>query len=269
MKLQSVVYPLVSTALTAVSVHAIPNKSGLLPRAPSLDAPLSPGWRVAGPCMVKNSATWLTGVTIFLNGISYGTTFNTPEECTGYCDILHNDNAQNVYAAVGGFPGGYGCTCGPIDKYNQVLATRAYDDECNTPCPRNPDLACGREDRMQIYTRTPPPTPRLWRVASACSVDNASRVIEGARVFGLPNNSPSACTALCGSTTYSENGVNKWYSWAGVENGNECHCGKGWKNGVEPPSAPTYDCATPCTGDPTDPNGCGGSWRIQVFTSEQ
>ena len=259
MKPQSIVYTLVSTALTAVNVHAIPSMSGLLPRAPSLNAPLAPGWRVAGPCMVKNNATKLNGIQWFIG-------YNTPEACTTYCGNP-NDDPPHMYAAVGVYP--EGCACGLIDEYNQVLATRAYDDECNMPCPHDPDLACGRGDRVQLYTRAPPPTPRLWKLASACSVDNASRVLDNVRVFGLPDNSPSACTSLCGSTTYSENGVDKRYTWAGVENGNECHCGKGWKDGVEPPSAPTYECATPCTGDPTDPNGCGGSWRIQVFTNEQ
>ena len=261
MKPQSIVYTLVSIALTAVNVHAIPNKSKLLSRGPSLDAPLAPGWRVAGPCMIKNNATRL-------NGIQWSAGLNSPEFCTNYCADPYDDPPY-YYAAVGGSAYADGCTCGLIDQYNPVLATLAYDDECNVPCSHDPDLACGREDRVQLYTRAPPPTVPLWRVASPCSVDNASRVLENVRVFGLPDNSPWVCTSVCGSTTYSENGMDKRYTWAGVENGNECHCGSGWKDGVEPPSAPTYECATPCTGNPTDPNGCGGSWRIQVFTTEQ
>jgi len=124
---------------------------------------------------------------------------------------------------------------------------------------------------VQIYTRSPPPTPALpggRGVVSACSVDNASRVLEGHRLFSLPVDSPAFCASWCEHTTYSENGVDKKYNWAGVENGDECICGTGWKNGIGPPSAPTYDCATPCPENPTDSNGCGGSWRIQVFRYE-
>jgi len=164
-----------------------------------------------------------------------------------------------------------GCYCGFDSDYNQVLARSAFVHESDTPCAGDSNLACGRGDRVQIYTRSPPPTPALpggWGVASACSVDNASRVLEGHRLFSLPVNSPAFCASWCEHTTYSENGVDRKYNWAGVENGDECICGKGWKNGIGPPSAPTYDCATPCPENPTDPNGCGGSWRIRVFGYE-
>jgi len=145
--------------------------------------------------------------------------------------------------------GSGGCHCGFDDDYNQVLARGEFLHECDTPCPGNSNLACGRGDRVQIYTRSPPPTPPLpggWSTVSACSVDDASRVLEGHRLFSLPVNSPASCTSWCEHTTYSENGVNKVYTWAGVENGDECICGTGWKGGIEPPSAPTYDCATAC-----------------------
>ena len=261
MKLQPIVYTVVSTALAASSVQALPTESQSPP--PVLYAPLASGWHVAGPCMVLNDAS-------NLNGVQWDIVYNTPEACTTYCSTAPtNYPPQYTYAAVGGAP--WGCFCGFDSDYNQVLARRAFDYECDTPCAGDPNLACGRVNRVQVYTRSPPPTPALpygWSVVSACSVDSASRVLEGDRLFSLSNNSPEYCASLCESKTYSENGENKKYTWAGVENGNECHCGKGWKGGYEPPSAPTYDCATPCTGKPTDPNGCGGSWRIQVFKYE-
>ena len=266
MKPQSIVYTVVSTALSAAIVQALPNKSSLLARTPpSLYAPLAPDWHVAGPCMVLNDAS-------NLNGVQWDIVYNTPKACTTYCSTAPTDDPPHyTYAAVGGAP--YGCYCGFDSDYNQVLARRAYDNECDSPCAGDSTLACGRGDRVQVYTLSPPPTPELpygWSVASACSVDDASRVLDGDRLFSLDyDNTPAYCANLCASTTYSDGGKDYPYSWAGVENGNECHCGKGWKGGYAPPSAPTYDCATPCTGDPTDPNGCGGSWRIQVFTNEQ
>jgi len=248
-----------------VNVHAVPNPPPSPP--PSLYAPLAPGWRVAGPCMVLSDET-------NLNGMQGQMQYLTPEKCTAYCSTAPTDYPPHfTYAAVGGGPNGpFICYCGFDSDYNQVLARRAFDYECDNPCPGDYTLACGRPDRVQVYTSSPPPTPKLpygWKVASACSVDNADRVLEGDRLFSLDyNNTPEYCASLCASTTYSENGEDKPYTWAGVENGKECHCGKGWKGGYEPPSAPTYDCATPCTGAPTDPNGCGGDWRIQVFTNE-
>jgi hypothetical protein len=264
MKLQAILYIFVSTALTAVNVHALPSKSNLLSRtSPSLNAPLAPDWRVAGPCMILNNAS-------DLNGVRWSIGTNTPERCTAYCNTAPTDNPPHyTYAAVGGDP--TGCYCGFDSDYNQVLSTRAFDDECDASCAGDSSLACGRGDRVQVYTRSPPPTPALpygWSVASACSVDDASRVLQGDSLFSLSNNTPANCASWCASQTYSEGGVNKPFTWAGVENGNECHCGHGWKGGVVPPSAPTYDCATPCTGNPTDPDGCGGSWRIQVFTNQ-
>ena len=266
MKFQSIAYTAVSTALSAAIVRALPNKSDLLSRTPpSLYAPLAPDWRVAGPCMFLNDYS-------DLNGVQWDIQYNTPEACTTYCSTAPTDDPPHyTYAAVGGAP--YGCYCGFGSDYNQVLARRAYDEECTDPCAGDATLACGRADRVQVYTRAPPvPPPALpygWRVASACSVDSAARVLEGNRLFSADyDNTPASCAALCARTTYSSGGVDHAYSWAGVENGNECHCGHGWKGGYAPPTAPTYDCATPCTGDPTDPNGCGGSWRIQVFTNE-
>jgi len=163
---------------------------------------------------------------------------------------------------------GGGCYCGFDNDYNQVLANSAYVYECDTPCAGDSNLACGRGDRVQIYTCSPPPTPIVpsnWVVVSACSVDDVSRVLEGHQLFILPSNSPAVCVAWCENTETSENGMSKRYSWAGVENGDECICGTGWKDGIVPPSAPTYECAMPCRGNPTEPNGCGGGWRIQVF----
>jgi hypothetical protein len=221
--------------------------------SPTLNAPLAPGWSVAGPCMILNDAS-------NLNGVRWETVLNTPEHCTAYCNTAPTDDPPHyTYAAVGG--NAFGCYCGWDSDYNPVLATRAYDSECNEPCAGDPTKSCGRWDRVQVYTRTPwspPALPVGWAVESSCAVDNPLRVLESVVVTQLSNNTPSDCASYCQT-------LGPQYTFAGVEYSNECHCGTGWKGGVVAPSAPTYDCTMPCTGAPTDPNGCGGSWRIQVY----
>lgn len=195
-----------------------------------------------------------------LNGVRWSIGANTPERCTAYCQTAPTDDPPHyTYAAVGG--DATGCYCGFDTDFNPVLARRAYDSECSLSCAGDASKACGRWDRVQVYTRTPwsPPTlPAGWTVESPCAIDNASRVLQSVVVTQLANNTASNCAAYCQSKGSK-------YTMAGVEYSNECHCGTGWKGGVAAPSAPTYDCTMPCTGNPTDPNGCGGSWRIQVY----
>ncbi|EIN04664.1 hypothetical protein PUNSTDRAFT_20976, partial [Punctularia strigosozonata HHB-11173 SS5] len=54
------------------------------------------------------------------------------------------------------------------------------------------------------------------------------------------------------------------YDYAGVEFGDECHCGTGYANGAMPQGAPASDCDVACAGNGSET--CGGSWRIQVST---
>ena len=168
MKFQPIIYTVVSTALAASTVQALPNESQSPP--PSLYAPLAPGWRVAGPCMVLNDASNLSGV-------QGDIVYNTPEACTTYCSTAPtNYPPQYTYAAVGGAP--WGCFCGFDSDYNQVLARRAFDYECDTPCAGDPNLACGRGNRVQLYTRSPPPRARCpgGGVSSARAASIAPRV---------------------------------------------------------------------------------------------
>ena len=269
MKFQSIVYTVLSTTLTATSVRALPNKADLPARTtPSLDAPLAPSWYVVGKCMILDDATDLNGVQNYVE-------YNTPEACTKYCESKPDYPPYYTYAAVGGSP--YGCYCGYESDYKATDAKPAYyDDECNTPCPGDYNLACGAKDRVQVYARPPPPppvyprttppTPKLpygWKVVSACSDDANHYGLEGDYLVTLDDNTPYKCSSLCESTTYYEDGVYKTYTYSGVENGNECHCGKGWKGGAD---VDVYQCSTPCPGDATE--YCGAYYKIQVYTKE-
>ncbi|GJE88427.1 WSC-domain-containing protein [Phanerochaete sordida] len=108
-----------------------------------------------------------------------------------------------------------------------------------------------------LKARDTPPLPPNWALASACSQDDGSRLLLSDVIADLPNNTPNNCIQHC-----TDNG----YDYAGVENGNECHCGSGFVSGATTDA--TYgltaaSCATPCAGDASQT--CGGAWLIQLY----
>lgn len=96
-----------------------------------------------------------------------------------------------------------------------------------------------------------PTVPLNWTTLSLCAVDNPARIIAGDITTQAVNNTPAACIVSCAA---------QGFGYAGVEFGNECHCGTGLADVIE--AAPAEDCNVPCAGNDTLP--CGGSWRIQV-----
>ena len=97
-----------------------------------------------------------------------------------------------------------------------------------------------------------PSIPLSWTTVSACAVDVPSRVIANDVTTQYFNdNTPTTCVARCDLENYV---------YAGVEYGNECHCGTGLVGTLT--DAPLTDCDMSCTGDPDE--SCGGSFRIQV-----
>ena len=96
-----------------------------------------------------------------------------------------------------------------------------------------------------------PTIPLNWTTLAACAVDDAARVIAGDMTSVSATNTPGACVSACAAAGFG---------YAGVEFGDECHCGTGLDEALV--QAPLTDCNMACTGDPT--LSCGGSWRIQV-----
>lgn len=97
----------------------------------------------------------------------------------------------------------------------------------------------------------PGPIPLNWSTQYACAVDVPSRVISGVVTTVSSNVTAASCVEQCDAQNYI---------YAGVENGNECHCGTGLAG--TPQIASTGDCNAACTGD--QDLSCGGAWRIQV-----
>ncbi|KAI0684331.1 hypothetical protein C8Q76DRAFT_687086 [Earliella scabrosa] len=95
--------------------------------------------------------------------------------------------------------------------------------------------------------------PLNWTTLSTCAVDNPSRILAQDITTQVANNTPAGCVAACSA---------QGFGYAGVEFGNECHCGTGLADVIE--DAPDAECSIACAGD--DTLACGGSWRIQLYT---
>ncbi|TFK85884.1 WSC-domain-containing protein [Polyporus arcularius HHB13444] len=103
------------------------------------------------------------------------------------------------------------------------------------------------------HTFATPFVPLNWTTLSSCAVDNADRIIADDITTQTADNTPASCVESCAGLGFG---------YAGVEFGNECHCGTGIDDALE--SAPDSDCNVACVGDAT--LSCGGAWRIQVYT---
>ncbi|KAH7098709.1 hypothetical protein BKA62DRAFT_810187, partial [Auriculariales sp. MPI-PUGE-AT-0066] len=180
---------------------------------------------------------------------------NTPEKCAARC-------AQDGYgyAAV---RMGVECFC---SRQQPKIASKS-EKQCNYACPGNSRLTCGSFGTSQVYVnfsvagkRAPKVgAPRLqngWSVAFKCIVDPTvgEKYLKGTDVFELKNNSPLACTTLCGQ---------KGYDLAGVEYSNECMCGHDWKGASRPATRPASECYMACSGDKS--LTCGAGNRVQFY----
>ena len=101
------------------------------------------------------------------------------------------------------------------------------------------------------YAFAAAPIPLSWTTLASCAVDNPERIIAGDITTQSANNTPAACIESCAA---------QGFGYAGVEFGNECHCGTGLNDALQ--DAPDSDCNVACAGNST--LACGGSWRIQV-----
>ena len=100
------------------------------------------------------------------------------------------------------------------------------------------------------------PIPLSWTTLASCAVDNPERIIAGDITTQSANNTPAACIESCAA---------QGFGYAGVEFGNECHCGTGLA--AAPEQVDVSECSTPCSGD--FGLSCGGAWRIQVCLARQ
>ncbi|KAI0677771.1 hypothetical protein C8Q78DRAFT_1066218 [Trametes maxima] len=106
---------------------------------------------------------------------------------------------------------------------------------------------------LGVHSFRPQTIPLNWTTLSVCAVDNPARILAGDVTTQVANNTAASCVASCAA---------EGFGYAGVEFGNECHCGTGLADSLQ--TAPATDCNMACTGD--GDFACGGAWRIQVYS---
>ncbi|EJD54503.1 hypothetical protein AURDEDRAFT_179648, partial [Auricularia subglabra TFB-10046 SS5] len=222
-------------------------------RAPSLPS----GWSIKSSCTTDHAKERVfssSGKLSLQRNVLLGK--NTPKACLTLC-------AKNGYGYAA-LRLGTECWCG---SSSPKIRSRSKKD-CDRPCSGDLKTMCGGHTASTVYQhsklkgkkpKASTSKPKLasgWSVAASCVNDPTlgENLLQSTKVFELQNNTPFACTTLCRS---------KGYKLAGVEYGNECMCGKGYKNGKKPSSKSSSECNYACTGDSR--LTCGAGHRVQLY----
>ncbi|KAJ3558447.1 hypothetical protein NM688_g924 [Phlebia brevispora] len=217
--------------------------AGSTPAPEYVPAPLPAGWWSPVPCSEDD------GSRLFENALTTVLANNTPSACIEYCDALQYDFAGVEYSSR--------CFCGTDFTNDTPQNTIADPSNCYLPCTGDPEYTCGGNWYVQLYERTKPQVtfPPEWDIEMACAIDVPTRIITDDTTFVFANNTPTACMEYCD---------NQGYTFAGVEYGDECHCGTGVVAEAQESNS-TVDCMIPCAG--SNHYYCGGYWKMQVYSS--
>jgi len=158
---------------------------------------------------------------------------NSPAVCAAACK-----QARYKYAGV---ENGNQCFCG-----NMLPPQEIGDVNCNKDCNGSVRHTCGGYWTLEVYDSNLKLKQNFARVG--CFQDKGQRQLGTTRLI-FPMNSPAVCIAAC-----RENG----YKYAGVENGDECHCG----NLLPSKRISDSKCNKRCNG--VD-RSCGAAWILEVF----
>lgn len=166
----------------------------------------------------------------------------TEEKCVKRC--------SNLGYTFAGLKSGDRCHCGYA--LSPVTATSA----CNKPCNGASGERCGGSHSFDIFTNgLAPPTMKNWTILGCYSEDEDSRTLAGHHSISDHRNTVGHCIGIC---------KKKGFSFAGVESGNECHCGNEVNRKATPTPALKF-CNTPCTGNKTEM--CGGDNSLNLYSS--
>ncbi|TFK96355.1 WSC domain-containing protein [Pterulicium gracile] len=170
-------------------------------------------------------------------------------------DCIHECNRHGYTYA--GIENGIECYC---DWKMRANPTPVPQSDCYMACPgNNGATTCGGPGRMQIFARSPAfPAPYadprgnghfLW----GCYTDTiGSRTLPSFILLLSYDMTVRRCTMQCQQAGF-------WYS--GMENGNECYCGKA----INPTGQRVAlgECDMACTGATGE--NCGGANRILIY----
>lgn len=208
------------------------------PTSPPIPAPIPTDWQATHACAQDTAGR------ILRNDNIATLTDNTPADCIARCTSL-----SYCYAGV---EFGDECHCG-TGYVGTPTDTNVTD--CSIRCTGDEDYTCGGSWCIQLYEgpvpveQFPPGFESAW---GPCAFDSPARDFLDDQITLLSNNTPATCAWFC---------YNGGFTFAGVENGNECHCSTGL-NGGPPIQAP--NCVTPCPGN--NELICGGPWGLEIWT---
>ncbi|KAK0449009.1 uncharacterized protein EV420DRAFT_787296 [Desarmillaria tabescens] len=193
----------------------------------------------------------------------------TIETCTSACFSSGYQFAGTEYSAQ--------CFCGS-SIVNGGAPTAS--DECTMTCAGNSSQFCGGPNRLNVYNYTgtdlPPINngggnagggqavavfpvltglPGSWSY-NACWVDNAHGRIFETEIGADANLTVQSCIASC---------IDRNFTVAGMEFGQECYCGDRLVNGAT--LAAESDCSMSCTGNSTE--ACGAGNRLSVYSTTE
>jgi hypothetical protein len=184
-----------------------------------------------------------------LDGANYYSDYMSANLCLPWC------KAKGF--AFGGMSGRQ-CRCGNTSP--SIVVARST---CALPCTGNSTQTCGSTSgyadvwsAASVFAANSYTTPDN-KGYMGCWTDGSARLLTGS-VFTSNTLTPATCAANCAANKYT---------FAGVQNGNECRCG----NALDPKTtyyrAGENECPKACTGDASAK--CGGSYRYNVYATKE
>ena len=156
-------------------------------------------------------------------------------------------NCANAGYTIAGVEFGGECYCDHTVGNNHGLAPDG-NTGCDMACTGNAGETCGGPNRLNAYASGPG-----W-VQLGCYTDQPYQ-----RTLANDLSPASGLTVeYCLSTCHAAG-----YAYAGVEYGQECHCGNGFDNGGGPAPDGSAGCSFTCAGNSGEI--CGGSQRLSMY----
>eukprot|EP00752_Nemacystus_decipiens_P012472 g11046.t1 len=188
---------------------------------------------------------------------------NTPENCEASCGSGY---------AYFGVQYGRECFCGRQgEEYNKHGESAGG---CNMDCTGDRSTTCGGRHAIEVFsiggalpatpapvtpapvaqpTVTPTTPPGMPPGYLGCWRDKRERIFASGPTR-TSDNTPERCQATCSE-----------YAYFGLQNGNECFCGKAEEDYEK------YDqsdrCTVACSGSDYVLSPCGGAWAMDVFAT--